>query len=87
MPLSIRLLRAHPGFREVSVERGVGVEAIGLQSSFVAMCHYVFDSVQDFMDAYGPHAATLQGDLANYTDITPTIQIGEVLISQNSRGE
>jgi hypothetical protein len=28
-----------------------------------------------------PHAAVLQGDMPNYTDIAPIIQISEVLLS------
>jgi hypothetical protein len=32
------------------------------------------------MAAFGPHAEELQGDIANYTDIEPTIQISEVQI-------
>jgi hypothetical protein len=33
------------------------------------------------MAAFTPHAAALQGDIPNYTDVTPTIQFNEVLIS------
>jgi hypothetical protein len=29
-----------------------------------------------------PHAAELQGDMPNYTDIAPLIQINEVLIAR-----
>lgn len=37
---------------------------------------------QNFMAAFTPHAAVLQGDMPNYTDIEPVIQINEVLISR-----
>jgi uncharacterized protein (TIGR02118 family) len=45
------------------------------------MCHFLFDSMESFMAAFAPHAARLQGDMSNYTDIKPIIQISEVLIS------
>jgi len=34
------------------------------------------------MAAFLPHATRLQGDLPNYTDIKPVIQVSEVLISR-----
>ncbi len=80
MPLSIELLSAHPGFRGVSVERGVGGAIPGTDAAYIAMCHFLFDSVEDFMSAFTPHAAVLQGDMPNYTDIEPVTQINEVLI-------
>lgn len=82
MPRSIALLSTAKGFRGVSVERGVDADESKLASSYVAMCHYYFDSLEDFMAAFGPHAEELQGDIANYTNIEPTIQINEVLISK-----
>lgn len=82
MPVSIGLLGAHPGFRGVYVERGIGGGFPGTDAAFVAMCHFQFDSVENFMAAFTPHAAALHGDMPNYTDIEPVIQISEVLISR-----
>ncbi|MFA5921329.1 MAG: EthD family reductase [Methylococcaceae bacterium] len=82
MPLSIGLLSAHPGFRGVSVERGLGGAMPGTDAAYIVMCHYLFNSAEDFMAAFTPHAAVLQGDMPNYTDIEPIIQVSEVLISR-----
>lgn len=82
MPLSIELLSAHSGFGGVSVERGLGGAIPGTDAAYVAMCHFLFNSAEDFMAAFTPHAAVLQGDMPNYTDIEPVIQINEVLISR-----
>lgn len=82
MPISIGLLSAHHGFRGVSVEHGLGGGIPGADAAYVAMCHYQFDSVENFMAAFTPHAAALQGDMPNYTDIEPVIQVNEVLISR-----
>lgn len=82
MPMSIELLSAHPGFRSVSVEHGLGGGIPGTDAAYVAMCHYQFDSIENFMAAFTPHAAALQGDMPNYTDIEPVIQVNEVLISR-----
>ncbi len=82
MPTSIELLSVHPGFKGVSVEQGLGGPQPGSKPAYVAMCHYLFNSVEDFLEAFMPHAPALQGDMANYTDIEPVVQFNEVLISR-----
>ena len=80
MPRSIALLSTHPGFRSVSVERGVdGLEAESVPD-YVAACFFTFDKVDSFLAAFAPHAVELQADVRNYTDIEPLIQLNEVLI-------
>jgi uncharacterized protein (TIGR02118 family) len=81
MPLAIARLSSHPGYRGVSAERGVGGGAPGSEPVYVAMCHFLFDTVENFMAAFGAHVAELQGDIPNYTDAVPVIQVSEVLIS------
>ncbi len=82
MPRSIQLLSTHPGFKGVSVERGIGGGMPGTEAPYIAMCHFRFDSVESFTEAYTPHAAELQGDITNYTDMEPVVQFNEVLINQ-----
>ena len=38
-----------------------------------------FDSVEDFGNTFGPHAAKIMGDLPNFTNIEPIVQISEVM--------
>jgi uncharacterized protein (TIGR02118 family) len=82
MPRSIELLSKHPGFKGVSVERGVGGAALGSDAAYVAMCHFLFNTADEFLEAFMPNAPELQGDIPNYTDVEPIIQINEVLISK-----
>lgn len=82
MPMSIDRLSNANGFMGVSVERGIEIEEPNIESSFVAMCHYYFDTLENFMAAFMPHAEELQGDIANYTNIDPIIQINKVEISK-----
>jgi uncharacterized protein (TIGR02118 family) len=82
MPMSIKLLSKHPGFKGVSVERGLGGAAQGSEPAYIAMCHFLFNSIEDFLAAFTPNAPVLQGDMPNYTDIEPIIQFNEVLIAQ-----
>ena len=80
MPMSIDLLSNAKGFKGVSVERGIDIEEPKIESSYIAMCHYYFETLEDFLSAFSPHAETLQGDISNYTNIEPIIQINEVSI-------
>ena len=82
MPMSIKLLSAHPGFRGVSVEHGLGGAVPGSAPTYIAMCHFLFNSIENFLAAFMPNAPVLQGDMPNYTDIEPVIQFNEVLLSQ-----
>ena len=82
MPMSIERLSGAKGFKGVSVERGIEIEEPPIKSLYVAMCHYYFESLEDFMVAFMPHAEVLQGDIVNYTNIEPTIQINQVEMSK-----
>ena len=62
----------------VSVEQGLGGPEPGSRATYVAMNHLLFDSVDAFESAFGPHAEAIMGDVPNYTDIEPIIQISEV---------
>lgn len=81
MPMAIKMLGKHPGYQGVSVERGLGGAMPGSAPTYIAICHYLFKTVDDFMAAFMPNAVVLQGDIQNYTDIEPVIQFNEVLIT------
>jgi uncharacterized protein (TIGR02118 family) len=64
----------------VAVEQGVGGATPGSSAAYSAMCHLQFDSVEAFQAAFGPHADAIIGDIPNYTDVQPTIQVSDVKI-------
>ena len=80
MPMTIAKLGA--ALKGVSIDHGVAGELPDSPPLYVAMCHLLFDSVEAFYAAFTPHAATLQGDIPNYTDVEPGFQISEVKLSQ-----
>lgn len=82
MPMSIERLSAAEGFVSVTVEEGIGGPEPGSVPAYVAMCDYTFQSLDAFMAAFLPHAELLQGDIPNYTDIAPVIQINAVRIQR-----
>lgn len=82
MPMSIELFSKSEKFIKVSVERGVDIKNHEIKSSFVTMCHYYFETLESFMEVFGPNAEKLQEDIKNYTNINPVIQINQVEISK-----
>nr|CEH71519.1 conserved hypothetical protein [Xanthomonas citri pv. citri] len=44
------------------------------------MCHIFCESVETFNASFGPHAQEILADIANYTDLTPVMQISEVVV-------
>ncbi len=82
MPLSIECLSPAAGFVGVTVEQGVSGAEPGSSPAYIAMCDYLFDSLDDFMAAFLPHAERLQGDIPRYTDLTPVIQVNEIKIQR-----
>jgi uncharacterized protein (TIGR02118 family) len=64
--------------KSMAVEEGVAGGAPGAPATYVAMGHLYFDSSDAFQSAFAPHAQDILGDIPNYTNIQPTIQISEV---------
>lgn len=64
--------------RRIDVDQGVGGAEPGSKPAFIAMAHLLFDSVDAFQKAFAPHADAILGDIPNYTDVQPIIQISEV---------
>jgi uncharacterized protein (TIGR02118 family) len=47
------------------------------------MGHLVCDSVEAFQTGFGPHTRAIMGDIPNYTNQKPVIQISEVVVGQS----
>jgi uncharacterized protein (TIGR02118 family) len=84
MPMSIKLLG--PAMRSVTVERGISPGSPWPEPAFAAICSFVCDSKEAYEQAFLPHMAQLQGDIANYTDATAIIQMSEIAIDHAGGG-
>lgn len=63
-----------------TVDRGLAGGAPGAPPSYVGMCHIFADSPDAFQAAFAPHAKEILGDIPNYTDLQPVMQISEVVV-------
>lgn len=63
-----------------TVDKGLAGATPDAPATYVAMCHIFCDSVEAFQTGFGPHAKEIMADIPRYTDLSPVIQISEVVI-------
>jgi uncharacterized protein (TIGR02118 family) len=78
MPLVKARMGAH--LKSYTVDKGIAGGAPGTPATYVGMCHLYCDSVAEFEAGFLPHAKEILADIPNYTDLSPTIQISEVVV-------
>lgn len=78
IPMIHRLLG--PALKGVMVQHGVGGGAPGSKPDFLVITQLRFDSVDSYQKAFGPHAAEVIGDLPNFCNEQPVLQVSEVRV-------
>ena len=63
-----------------TIDKGLGGGAPGAPATYVAMCHIYCESAEAFQAGFGPHAGEIMGDIRNYTDQSPVVQMSEVVV-------
>ena len=63
-----------------TIDKGLAGGAPNSPAIYVGMCHIFCNSLEDFQAGFGPHAKEIMGDIPNYTDLTPVMQISEVVV-------
>ena len=63
-----------------SIDKGLAGAAPGAPPTYVGMCHIYFESPEVFQKAFTAHLTEITGDIVNYTDIAPVLQISEVVV-------
>ena len=78
--------RMGAGLKYYTVDKGIAGGAPGTPAAYVGMCHLLCDSVEAYRSSFGPHAQELLADIANFTDVTPVIQISDVVVENSAKG-
>lgn len=68
------------GLVRFEVDRGIEGEAPDSEAPFVGACHLYFNSAGEFRKAMAACSAELMGDVPNYTDIRPRMQMSEIVV-------
>ena len=66
--------------KAATVEKGLGGAIPGSPATYAAMGNLYFASMDSFQNSFGPNAEKIMGDLPNFTNIEPVVQISEVMI-------
>jgi len=74
----IQDLMSEHGLVRVEMDKCLS-DAAGNPPPIVASAHMYFANLADFKNAMAAAGQTVSADIANYTDITPTILISETL--------
>ena len=64
--------------KRAEIDQGLAGVQPGSKPRFIAQAHFLFDSVETFQQAFGPHAQAIMADIPNYTTLQPIIQLNEV---------
>jgi uncharacterized protein (TIGR02118 family) len=78
IPLVRRLLT--PALKGVTVQQGVSGERAGSPPHYIAICHLLFESSEEYEASFAPHAAEIVADVPKYTDSKPLVQLGKSMM-------
>jgi uncharacterized protein (TIGR02118 family) len=62
----------------LSVDEGIAGGAPNSPAPFAAAGHLLFETVAAFQAAMASHGAEFMGDIPNFTNIEPTVQVSDV---------
>jgi uncharacterized protein (TIGR02118 family) len=65
-----------------TVDKGISGMEPGSKPTYIGMCHIFSESIEAFQAGFGPHAQEILADIANYTDLTPVMQISEAVVER-----
>ena len=83
MPLIKRRMGA--ALRYYTVDKGLCGGTPDAPATYVGMCHLLCESLEAYHAAFDPYAQELLGDIRNFTDQAPAVQISEVVVENSSK--
>jgi uncharacterized protein (TIGR02118 family) len=75
--------RMGAALRYYTIDKGLAGAGPGSPAAYVGMCHLLCDSMAAYESGFGPHAREITGDIRNFTNIQPVIQISEVVVERS----
>jgi len=67
------------GLQRVEVDKGLAGGAPGQAAPYVCTGHLYWNSLDDFQKGMKAHGKELMGDVPNFTNLIPEMQISEIL--------
>ncbi|MEM1336805.1 MAG: EthD family reductase [Bacteroidota bacterium] len=67
------------GLKGLEIDKGIAGRTPEEPMPYLAVGYFYFDSLEAYQNAFGPNAEQILGDIPNYTNIQPVVQISEVI--------
>jgi uncharacterized protein (TIGR02118 family) len=69
------------GLRNIEVQQGIASAAPGQPAPFMCISSFLFDKLEDFQQGMAAQGAWIVGDVPNYTNVQPQIQISNLVFA------
>lgn len=63
----------------LAIDKGLSGRSPDEPIPYLAIGYLYFDKLSDYQNSFGPHAEKIVGDIPNYTNIQPVVQISRVI--------
>jgi uncharacterized protein (TIGR02118 family) len=83
LPLIKRRMGA--ALKYYTIDKGLSGGAPETPPAYVGACHLLCDSLGAYTSTFGPYAQEISGDIRNFTNVMPVIQISEVVVENSSQ--
>ncbi len=77
MPMCAQLFGE--SLRGLEINQGLAGRTPDEPVPYLAAGYFYFDTLEDYQKVFGPNAEKIVGDIPNYTNIQPIVQISKVL--------
>lgn len=77
MPLVAELLG--DSLKLLAIDQGIAGRTPGEAIPYLAVGYLYFDTLSAYQNSFGPNAEEIVGDIPNFTNIQPVVQISEVI--------
>ena len=77
MPMVAELLG--DSLKLLAIDKGISGRSPDESIPYLAIGYLYFDKLSAYQNSFGPHADQIVGDVPNYTNIEPVVQISEIL--------
>ena len=69
------------GLTRIEIDEGLGGLTPGEAPTYLVIAHLHFASVEELQNGLGIHGAEIMGDIANFTNVQPQIQINRKVLT------
>ncbi len=65
--------------KDYAIDKGLFGRTPNDAVTYLAIGYFYFEQLSDYTEAFGPNAEKIRGDIPNYTNIQPIVQISQVV--------